>query len=400
MPGSVMSAIQPKILVWARETAGLSLEEAAHALGISTARGKTGPERLRAMEAGAEELSRSLIAKMAKEYRRPLLVFYLAEPPRQGDRGQDFRTLPGREQFNPELDALIRDIKARQGIVRSMLEDDEAEALDFIGSASMMLPVNTMGARITQRIGFSLESFRGTKNADEAFAYLRERVEASGVYVLLLGNLGSYHTNMPTKVFRGFALADTIAPMIVINDNDARTAWSFTGLHELVHLFLGQTGISGESGENAIEQYCNNVAGEILLPASELQQDLVPTKNQKVSDIAARIASFAAERRVSSLMVAYKLYRIGQLPRATWAVIDKTFRDEYEAHKRKEAAVNKKHEGGPNYYVVRRHRVGHALLGLVRRSLDEGIITYPKAGRVLGVKPVNVGPLLSMRGAH
>jgi Zn-dependent peptidase ImmA (M78 family) len=281
-----------------------------------------------------------------------------------------------------------------------MLEDDEAEPLDFIGSASMALPVNDMVAHLTERIGFSLARFRGAKNADEAFAYLRERIETSGVYVLLLGNLGSFHTNIPVEVFRGFALADTIAPMIVINDNDARTAWSFTGLHELVHLFLGQTGISGDSGENAIEQYCNSVAGEVLLPTSELEQQLAPTKNQSVNALAARIKSFAAERRVSSLMVAYKLHRIGRLPRATWAIIDKTIRHEYEAYKRKEAAANKNREGGPNYYVVRRHRVGHALLGLVRRSLDEGIITYPKAGRVLGVRPVNVAPLLSMRGGR
>ena len=55
----------------------------------------------------------------------------------------------------------------------------------------------------------------------------------------------------------------------------------------------------------------------------------------------------------------------------------------------------KKSDGkGPSYYVVRRHRLGHALLGLVSRSLSEGMITYTKAGQVLGVKPRNVAPLL------
>src|SRR5579872_6775813 len=119
-----MSAIQPTILVWARETAGLSLDDAAHALMINQARGKTGAERLAAMEAGVEEPTRAMLLRMSKVYRRPLLAFYLATPPRQGDRGQDFRTLPGKERFNPELDALVRDIKARQGLIRSMLEDE------------------------------------------------------------------------------------------------------------------------------------------------------------------------------------------------------------------------------------------------------------------------------------
>lgn len=110
-----MGAIQPKVLTWARETAGLSLDDAARALGLNAARGRTGVERLELMECGEDEPTRAVLLKMAKAYRWPLLVFYLAEPPKTGDRGQDFRTLSGHGKFNPELDALVRDIKARQG---------------------------------------------------------------------------------------------------------------------------------------------------------------------------------------------------------------------------------------------------------------------------------------------
>jgi hypothetical protein len=247
-----MSAIQPKLLTWARETAGLSLDDATRALGLTDARGRTGGQRLEAMELGEDEPTRPVLLKMAKTYRRPLLVFYLAEPPKTGDRGQDFRTLPGHEKFNPEIDALLRDIKARQGLIRSMLEDDKAEPLEFVSSATIELPAPKLAARMAERLNFSLARYRATKTPDEAFTYLRETIEASGVYVLLLGNLGSHHTNIPVEVFRGFALADNIAPLIVINDQDAKTAWSFTALHELAHLWLGQTGISGTDSENKI----------------------------------------------------------------------------------------------------------------------------------------------------
>jgi Zn-dependent peptidase ImmA (M78 family) len=394
-----MSAIQPRILTWARETAGLSVEDAAHTLGLTSARGKTGLQRLESMELGEEEPSRPLIGRMAKVYRRPLLVFYLAEPPRRGDRGQDFRTLPGQEKFNPEIDALVRDIKARQGLMRAMLEDDQAGPLEFIGSASMEAPVRAMATQIAERLKFNLGRYRATKSPDEAFAYLRETIEASGVYVLLLGNLGSFHTNIPVDVFRGFALADKIAPLIVINDQDARTAWSFTALHELAHLWLGQTGISGTDTEKQVERYCNDVAGEFLLPAVELRQ-LAPSLDLSVATIAEQVSTFAEAHRISRPMVAYKLYRTGMIGKTTWATLDERFKEEWQAYKQREAERNKKAEGGPNYYVVRRHRMGGALLGLVRRSLDEGTITYTKAGRVLGVKPRNVEPLLSMRGAR
>ena len=394
-----MSAIQPRILTWARETTGLSLDDAARALGLTDARGRTGGQRLEAMELGEDEPTRPVLLKMAKTYRRPLLVFYLAEPPKTGNRGQDFRTLPGHEKFNPELDALLRDIKARQGLIRSMLEDDKAEPLEFVSSATIDLPPPKLAAGMAERLNFSLGRYRATKTPDEAFTYLRETIEASGVYVLLLGNLGSHHTNIPVEVFRGFALADNIAPLIVINDQDSRAAWSFTALHELAHLWLGQTGISGTEGENKIERYCNDVAGEFLLPASEVRQ-LAPVLKLSVATVAEQIGPFAQAHRVSRTMVAYKLYRAGMIGKTTWAALDQRFKDQYLQFKQREAEKNRKAEGGPNYYIVRRHRVGRALLGLVRRSLDEGTITYTKASRVLGVKPRSVEPLLSMRGAR
>src|SRR5947209_429128 len=155
-----MAAIQPKILAWARETAGLSLDEAAHALSLNPARGRTAVERLAALEAGQEEPSRPLLLKMSKTYRRPLLVFYLAEPPKIEDRGQDFRTLPDAERHSPELDALVRDIKVRQGIIKSVLEDTDPAPIDFIGSATIDIPREELASRIAKRLDFSIEEFR------------------------------------------------------------------------------------------------------------------------------------------------------------------------------------------------------------------------------------------------
>jgi Zn-dependent peptidase ImmA (M78 family) len=375
---------------WARETAGLSLIEAAHALGLKDARGESGAQRLAKLEEGEGEPPRPLLAKMAKKYRRSLLVFYLSQPPKAGDRGQDFRTLPGAQRYNPELDALIRDLRARQGLVRSILEDEETDPLEFVGSATMDVQPAELAARIAGAFKFSLAAFRAEKNADAAFAYLRSQIEAAGAFVLLLGNLGSHHTNIPLEIFRGFAVADPLAPMIVINDQDARAAWSFTAIHEVAHLWLGKTGVSGSDGLAGIEEYCNDVAGEMLLPSNEVASLQIPTS---LDSVVAAISEFAEERRVTRAMVAYKLFRLGKIGKGVWSVLNVRFRDEWIALKQKQSEKNK--EGGPNYYVVRRHRVGTALIGLMRRAIDDGNITYTKAGRVLGVRPRNVEPLLS-----
>src|SRR3546814_3348390 len=98
------------------------------------------------------------------------------------------------------------------------------------------------------------------------------RSEAAWIYVLLIGNLGSHHSAIDIDAFRGFALADPIAPFVVINDRDAKTAWSFTLLHEVAHLWIGATGVSGGHFEGSTEQFCNDVASSFLLPPRELAQ--------------------------------------------------------------------------------------------------------------------------------
>src|SRR3546814_6821871 len=72
-----MPRIKPSILKWARESAGLSLEEAAPKVGINDARGQSGAERLLALETAEGDVSRPVLLKMAKVYRRPLVSFYM-----------------------------------------------------------------------------------------------------------------------------------------------------------------------------------------------------------------------------------------------------------------------------------------------------------------------------------
>ncbi len=390
--------LNPRILTWARDTAGLSIDEAAHALGFKDARDRTAAERLQAMEAGEEEPSRSVLLSMARAYHRSLLVFYLSEPPRTGDRGQDFRRVPGMTppEYDPTLDALIRDIRGRQGIVRDLLEQAEPKRVDYVASVTTEVPPQELAHRIINRLGFSLAEFRKQATVQGAFSYLREKVEASGAFVLLLGNLGSYHTNIPSGIFRGYAIADAVAPFIIVNDRDALVAWAFTTLHELTHIWLGATGVSGGATDTQLEGYCNSVAGEILLPEREMSE-LRFLRGASLQEVIRAIAQFASRRKISRAMVAYKLLRVNVITRARWRELDKYYEDEWIAAQA-QPATKDKNEGGPSYYVVRRHRLGHALLELVKNSLAEGFLTHTKAGQVLGVKARNVDPLIYVAG--
>ena len=385
-----MPPINPEILRWARETSGLSVEGAAKALAI------TRPGRLEALEEGKEQPSRPLLLKMAKKYRRPLLTFYLAAPPKRGDRGQDFRTLPPHQSIEDEaaLDALIRDLKARQNLVRVIVQDEEeAEPLTFIASRKMSDGVTSVVQSITRTLKIDVSEYRSKDSYNSAFAFLRERAEAAGIFVLLVGNLGSHHSAIPVETFRGFAISDVYAPFVVINDQDAHPAWTFTLLHEIAHLWLGATGVSGARAEKDIEQFCNDVAGEFLLPKDELRE-LKVTDRTSVEDAIGLITEFARARKVSRSMVAYKLFRAKQIKWETWQALDSNIRQIWMSEREKRKAQQQNRESGPNYYVVRRHRVGRALLDLVSRNMSAGALSPVKAAKVLGVKLRSVYPLL------
>ena len=375
---------------WARETSGLSLEQAASVLDIKDV------DRLHAIERGEEEPSRSLLLKMAKQYRRPLVTFYLPVPPAKGDRGEDFRTLPEDRSIAADalLDALIRDVKARQAVVRSLAEDDdEASPLAFVGSSSMQGSVKSVLASIKSILAIDIADYRRQRTTEEAFSYLRNKAESAGIFVLLIGNLGSHHSAIAVETFRGFAIADKFAPFVIINDQDAKTAWSFTLMHEIAHLWLGTTGVSGTSAEQAIEKFCNEVASSFLLPQGELAT-LRIDDDTPAEELIQLISSFANERHLSRKMVAYALFRSGQLSQAAWGRLDRILDDLWMSERAARKEKEKLNDSGPTYYVVRRYHLGRALLNLVDRSIGAGTLTPVKAAKVLGVKPRSVYPLL------
>lgn len=391
-----MPNVNPEILSWARETAGMSRNDAIAKLDLGASKGRTGIERLIALEEGQSAPSSAMLQKMARVYRRPLLTFYLAAPPARASRGYDFRRLPQQHTTDePLVDVVVRDVRARQSMVRSIIEDDEdSSELGYVGSFSPSSSVEVLRDGLRDVFDIDIAAYRKHPTIEEGFNYIRAKAEDAGVFVLLIGNLGSHHTNLDVAAFRGFALSDSLAPFVVINDQDAKTAWSFTLLHELAHILLGETGISGAVSDSKVEMLCNDAASLLLVPANELEA-LEGVSGDEVASDAVAITKFARPRLVSRSMVAYRLFKSGRMTQEHWGLLADLFKREWLTLKAKVKEKAKLSESGPNYYVVRRHRIGPALLRFVERSMGSGVLTPTKAGKVLGVKPRSVAPLLT-----
>jgi len=236
------------------------------------------------------------------------------------------------------------------------------------------------------------------RSPDDHFRDLRTRIEAIGVYVLLIGNLGSHHSAISEKVFRGFAIADDFAPFIIINDQDAVAARVFTLMHEFAHILIGSTGISSSPSTGQattpkarVERYCNDVAGEFLVPAANLPRIDSQASMQEIQAEITRIAEF---HNVSEPMVAYRFARTNQIDGDIYSRLIAIYAARVKAKRQQEKQKSAESENGPNYYVVRRHRIGQGLLSLVSQTLRANELTYTKAAKMLGVKPSSVEPLI------
>jgi len=403
--------VNPEVLIWARQSAGLTVEDAADKLNFSSSTKSTAADKLATMEAGEKQPTRNQLNAFANVYKRPLLTFYLSEPPKKGQRGQDFRQTPHArgQRENAMLDALLRDVKARQEMVRDILvNEDDFTAPDFVGSAHADEDVKAVAQRMAVRIGFNHTDLSlRTGGPSDLFARLRKAVEANGVFVLVLGDLGSYHTAIPANVFRGFAIADNVAPFVVINAKDARPARAFTLIHELAHIWLGQTGVSGNistsapHSENArIERFCNDVAGEFLLPDGHFRQTAIDFQPNDVEGARACIDLVAGRWSVSEPMVAYRFQRRGELTAGAY----ETLRTEYHQRWLANLARERGGEGGPSQYVIKHYNLGNALVDVVYRGFKEKNLTYTKAATLLGSKAISVPGFLnfveSMRRAQ
>ncbi len=396
--------INPGILSWARETAGLSPEEAAAKLGLTSTGRASAVQKLLEAEGGKRSISQGMLQRAAVAYRRPLVAFYLPAPPARGERGEDFRTVAGAHspRDNAMLDALIRDVRTRQQLLReALIEDEDNKPLAFVASSRMSDGVENVTASIRATLGVSVMEQKKARDAAALFTLLRSAAEKAGVFVLLLGDLGSHHSDVSEDVFRGFALADDIAPFVVINDNDATAARSFSLLHELAHIWIGATGVSGPllgPPSNAIERFCNEVAGEFLLPPEALEPlRAAGTVELDFEGALSLTQDIARLWNVSQGVVTYRFWENGRINDQVATAMFRVLADRWRGERNRVRQTRDPEETGPGYYVVRRSRLGTALLDTVRRALRSDVLTHTKAARILGVAPTAVDQLLSER---
>ena len=364
------ASINTDMLTWARVRSGISVPDFARRCGISE-------ERLREWESGERKLTFNQAMRFAEKAHVPFGYLFLAKPPEEVLPIPDLRTLEGQGVQRPsaELLDLVKLMMQRQEWYREYLQQHFAEANPYVGRASYSDSVESIVEDIRACLGVEPHPTRG--KWDDYYRDLVQRIESLGILVMRQGNLGHHSRPLNVDEFRGFAIVDEYAPIIFVNHSDALGARLFTLIHELCHIWIGQSGISdGNTNTHRQEEVlCNAVAAEFLVPAQEFRA-LWQHDSESWED---NLPPLEAHFHVSTWALARRALTLNFISQQEYG------RYIFEQKKHYE---QRKGSGGPTYYQTKKAQISRQFSQAVVGEALSGQLLLREAGELLGgIKP-------------
>ncbi|SHJ05303.1 ImmA/IrrE family metallo-endopeptidase [Halodesulfovibrio aestuarii] len=381
--------INHKMLNWAIQRASIDLE-------ILSAQTKFKLDKLEQWEKGETKPTFNQAQTLAQKLRIPFGYLFLTTPPEMDPAVPDLRTIGSHvtTKLSLNLRELLMSLLMKQDWYRDYVQEHTGEPIKYIGRFNSNTPASVIANDITKTLELSIEDRKIAKSWEAYFTLLIQKIESLGILVMRSGVVGSNNQKiLDIDEFRGIALFDPYAPLIFINGRDAKAAQTFTLIHELVHLWIGQSGISdpaierpATSHSKKTEQLCNEVAAEVLVPRNYLIAKW--SKHLTVSDNAENLAPFF---RVSSVVIARRAYSCQLIP---W----KAYSDYYAMQSVK--WNNKKNSSGGNYYNTLPAKNSKTFTSAVISSARANNILLRDAGKLLNIKPAKIKKLATEMGAR
>ncbi len=377
--------IKPELLVWACERGGRGLESFSGRF-----------PKLAAWVEGEVKPTLKQLEHFAKATHTPVGFLFLAEPPVEMDRVPiaDMRTMGSERLGRPSPDLLdtIYICQQRQEWYRDFARSVGEDRRTFVGSVALASDVVKTAAEMRRTLGFDLEERAACGTWTVALRRFVELADGLGVLVMVNGVVGNNtRRKLDPQEFRGFALVDDLAPLVFINGADTKSAQMFTLAHELAHLWLGETALSDASlvtsSSHEVEQWCNRVAVELLVPLAVLSGEY-----DAEAELGSEVERLARRFKVSTLVILRRIHDAGGLtPDELWEV--------YGVELKRLLALNlqKKSGGGGNFYHTQGVRVGKRLARAIVVSTLEGHTLHRDAFRLLGFKKLKTFQELSQR---
>lgn len=357
------------MLRWARERAGKSPDSLLRRF-----------PRLAEWERGEVQPTLKQLERFAKAVWVPVGYLFLPEPPSETVPLPDLRSGRGRARRpSPNLLDTVYLCQARQAWYQDYARTARETTKGFVGSVTTASPVEVVAESMREALSFDLEARRRCPTWTEALREFIRQADDLGILVMVSGVvLNNTHRKLDPEEFRGFAMADAAAPLVFINGADTKAAQMFTLAHELAHIWLGRSALSDaeprEVAEIDVEEWCDRVAAELLVPMAVLREEVRPQV-----PVSTEMSRLARRFKVSTLVVLRRMFDAGQMSRDQ-------FHREYEAELQRIAARPK--STGGDFYLTQPVRASRRFVEALVESTLEGRTLYRDALSMLGIRKV------------
>ena len=363
--------VKPELLRWARERARLD----------PAALVRRFPKYLE-WEGGTARPTFKQLEAFARTSRAPVGYFFLPEAPKEEVAISDFRTVGDSaiSRPSPELLDIVYLCQQRQDWYREFAQVEGEGPRPFVGSASVESDIEATAGNMRRLLGFGLDERRRLPTWSAALRRFGEQAEGLGVLVMISGIVGnSTGRRLDPEEFRGFALADPLAPVVFVNGADTKAAQMFTLAHELAHLWLGESALSDvavcPTPTHRVEAWCNRVAAELLVPG-----EAVRAAHDASADVRSETQRLARRFKVSTLVVMRRLRDAGGLGDEEFRL---AYRDELGRLNARSAAA------GGSFHPTLRARVGRRFGHALVTSTLEGRTSFSESLRLLGIRKMS-----------
>ena len=373
--------MNPAILRWAATRAGLEAPSLGKAFGKS-------PEAIQSWFEGSSAPTFKQAQVLAKRLRVPFGYLFLSSPPEDDLPIHDFRRVHRTGSRKPSVDLrdAVADVLVKQDWYWDFRTANNEPPVACVGRFSIQSSFREVAEDIRSTLDFENEV--RAQDRSRFLGTFVSQVEAQGILVMRNG-IVRQATNRALDVeeFRGFSIADPMAPVIFINNADSKAAQVFTLTHELAHIWIGEGGVSDadvtitRQDADDIETFCNEVAAEVLLPWSEIKE-IWSVRSMSKTDW---VRSMSRRFHVSTVMVARQLWTHG-------AIGKESFFEIYEAE-RENWTPSRKTTSGGDYYLMVPIRNSRILTEAILESVAGAETSIRDASRLLGVKPANLPKL-------
>lgn len=316
-------SVEPNVLVWARESIGMSEDQVAKKIRGVTADAIKEWEK----KDSAQKPSFAQIERLSTIYKRPLSAFLLPAPPKESPLPKDFRKVSTEEKqsLKPKTFLAIRKARRFQYSAIELIKELDEEGKKLTIKANLSDDPETLAEKV--RTEFGIKGFSGPSylTKENALADWIKILENNGILVFQI----SITMN---KEIKGFSLVGEDVLAIVLRRSDETSVKIFTLFHELAHLLLREGGICDlEESDVTHEKFCNHFAGAFLVPKDKLSNHPLIKANEQTKEWSENLLKdIARDFKVSKEVILRRLWILGLTTKEYYLQKRKEWKSKYK----------------------------------------------------------------------